>query len=285
MPKKNKPVPIRPELIEPLTEILRDRGERVYEWPADEAAAYRDNGGFQAGRDAVHQVRMAKAAAAIEEVFRTVITQAYIEGVSDAQAMTGFTDETFESILEQQGISLPPEPVRPVIDPRVSLIWAQAANGVIGAGGTIPWHLPEDLMHFRELTDGQPVIMGRRTWDSLPEKSRPLPGRTNIVVTSQDTWAAGGVVRASSLQDAMAAADAVVKPGDRIWIIGGGRLYQEALSIAEHAVITEVALNVDGDTFSPRFGRGWAAHRREPAAGWYTGAYGIRYRFEDWSRH
>ena len=109
MPKKNKPAPIRPELIAPLTEILRDRGERIPDWPADEAAAYRDNGGFQAGRDAVQQVRMAKAAAAIEEVFRTVINQACIDGVSAAQAMTGFTDETFQSILDKEGITVGPD--------------------------------------------------------------------------------------------------------------------------------------------------------------------------------
>jgi hypothetical protein len=110
MPKKKKaPAPIRPELIEPLTEILRDRGERIPDWPADEAAAYRDNGGFQLGRDAVHEVRTAKAAAAIEEVFRTVVKQAYIDGVSAAQAMTGFTEETFQSILDKEGIAAGPD--------------------------------------------------------------------------------------------------------------------------------------------------------------------------------
>jgi hypothetical protein len=107
MPKKNQPAPIRPELIEPLNEILRDRGERVPEWPKDEAAAYRKHGGFQEGRSAVHRVRMAKAAAAIEEVFEEAIKAAslksYLEGISAAQAMTGFSDETFRSILDKQG--------------------------------------------------------------------------------------------------------------------------------------------------------------------------------------
>ena len=108
MPKKTKaPNPIRPELIEPLAGILRDRGLDVRLWPADEAAAYRDNGGFQEGRDAVHEVRIAKAAAAIEDVFAEVIRaaelKAYLEGVSAAQAMTGFTDETFRSILDKDG--------------------------------------------------------------------------------------------------------------------------------------------------------------------------------------
>ncbi|HEX9225204.1 MAG TPA: hypothetical protein VF885_00940 [Arthrobacter sp.] len=108
MPQKTKTTaPVRPELVEPLTEILRDRGMDVRHWPADEAAAYRNNGGFQEGRDAVHQVRVAKAAAAIEAVFAEVVraaeVKAYLEGVSAAQAMTGFTDETFRSILDKDG--------------------------------------------------------------------------------------------------------------------------------------------------------------------------------------
>lgn len=110
MPKKTKtPAPIRPELIAPLIEILRDRGERIPDWPADEAAAYRKSGGFQAGRDAVHQVRMAKAAAAIETVFAEAIKaaelKAYLDGISAAQAMTGFSDETFRSILDKEGLT------------------------------------------------------------------------------------------------------------------------------------------------------------------------------------
>lgn len=110
MPKKSKtPAPIRPELIEPLTEILRDRGIDVRLWPADEAAAYRDNGRFLEGRDAVQKVRMAKAAAAIEEVFRIVVLQAYLDGISDAQATTGFTDETVQAILDKEGITVGPD--------------------------------------------------------------------------------------------------------------------------------------------------------------------------------
>jgi hypothetical protein len=110
MPKKTKaPAPIRPELVEPLTEILRDRGLDVRLWPADEAAAYRDNGRFQEGRDAMQSVRMAKAAVAIEKVFADAIKDAglksFLEGVSAAQAMTGFTDETFRSILDKEGIT------------------------------------------------------------------------------------------------------------------------------------------------------------------------------------
>lgn len=108
MPKKTTtPEPIRPELIEILAEVLRDRGLSVTDWPADEAAAYRDAGGFMEGVHAVHQVRMSKAAAAIEDVFTGLIQVAelggYLEGVSAAQAMTGFSDETFRSILDKDG--------------------------------------------------------------------------------------------------------------------------------------------------------------------------------------
>ncbi|WP_422759011.1 hypothetical protein [Paenarthrobacter sp. C1] len=110
MPKKTTPpAPPRPELVEPLTELLRDRGLVIQDWPADEAAAYRDNGGFMDGRDAVRQLRMTKAAAAIEEVFAAVIEAAelkgYRDGVCDAQAMTGFTDETRQAIFEKEGLT------------------------------------------------------------------------------------------------------------------------------------------------------------------------------------
>lgn len=105
MPKKKPaPAPIRPELIAPLTEILSYRGQIISDWPADEAAAYRDGGPtFREGRAAVHQARIAKAAAAIDEIIRAAEVSAFIDGVSSAQDMTGFTDETFESILAKQG--------------------------------------------------------------------------------------------------------------------------------------------------------------------------------------
>jgi dihydrofolate reductase len=280
--KKNVPAPIRPELIEPLSEILRDRGHDIREWPADEAAAYRDNGRFREGHDAAQRVKMAKAAVAIEEVFRPVIDKAVIHALSRARYMSDLSDRSHASILEELGVTIPVEPARPVREERVALIWAESRNGVIGANGAIPWHLPEDFKHFRETTAGQPVIMGRGTWESLPEKSRPLPGRTNIVVTSQAGWAARGAVRASNLQEALEAADAVAKPGDRIWIIGGKQLYEEAVHVAETAIITVLDLEVDGDTTAPRLPRPWVAHRREPAEGWSMAADGTRYRIETW---
>ncbi|GAA4034331.1 hypothetical protein GCM10023063_17890 [Arthrobacter methylotrophus] len=107
MPKRNQPTSIRAELVEPLTEILRDRELDIRQWPADEAAAYRDNGGFREGAAAVQQVKMSKAAAAIEAVFaealRDAELKAYLEGVAAAQSMTGFSDETFRSILDKDG--------------------------------------------------------------------------------------------------------------------------------------------------------------------------------------
>ena len=150
------------------------------------------------------------------------------------------------------------------------MIWGQAFNGVIGAGGTMPWHLPEDFRHFRSLTTGQPVIMGRRTWDSLPERSRPLPGRINIVITGQDGWAADGALRASSLFHALELGAAAAGPGDRLWIIGGGRVYSEALNVAGTAVITVIDKVVVGDTYAPVLGPEWSLEAVEPADAWHT---------------
>ncbi|HEX9225205.1 MAG TPA: dihydrofolate reductase [Arthrobacter sp.] len=167
-------------------------------------------------------------------------------------------------------------------DPRIAMIWAQAANGVIGAGGTMPWHLPEDFRHFRERTAGQPVIMGRRTWDSLPEKSRPLPGRTNIVITSQGGWAADGAVRASSFSHALELGAAAAGPADRLWIIGGGRIYDQAMNTAGTAVITVLDKVVNGDTYAPVLGPEWMLRTVDPTH-WHLAADGTRYRFETWS--
>jgi dihydrofolate reductase len=155
----------------------------------------------------------------------------------------------------------------------VGLVWAEAADGVIGAEGGIPWHVPEDLAHFRDVTMGEPVVMGRRTWDSLPERFRPLPGRRNIVVTRQPTWQARGAERAGSLDDALAAAGE-----ERVWVIGGGELFGEALADAETIELTEVDLVVAGDTFAPSR-EGFTAVSTDPSRGWHTSRTGVRYRF------
>lgn len=156
---------------------------------------------------------------------------------------------------------------------RVGLIWAEAHDRVIGADGGMPWSVPEDLARFRELTMGSPVIMGRRTWESFPDRFRPLPGRRNIVVTSQDGWHADGAERAASLDDALALAGE-----GTVWVIGGGRLFAEAIDRADVLEVTELDLDVDGDTFAPPHD-GWPVAAVDPDAGWHTSRSGIRYRF------
>lgn len=158
---------------------------------------------------------------------------------------------------------------------RIGLIWAQAHGGVIGAGGGMPWHLPEDLAHFREVTMGSPVVMGRRTWESFPERFRPLPGRRNIVVTRNDDWAAEGAERAADLSSAIELA------GDHtVWVIGGGQLYGEAIARADVLEVTEIDLDVEGDTHAPPI-EGWSLAAHSP---WQTSRTGIRYRFLTFER-
>jgi dihydrofolate reductase len=142
---------------------------------------------------------------------------------------------------------------------KLHLIFARAANGVIGNAGALPWHLPEDLAHFKRTTQGQPVIMGRKTWDSLPPRFRPLPRRLNIVVTRQAAWQADGALRASSLRDAI---DACPADADA-WVIGGAEIYAQALPLAHTAVVTEIDAAFDGDAYAPALGPQWKEVARE----------------------
>ncbi len=135
--------------------------------------------------------------------------------------------------------------------PVLALLAAVARNGVIGRGNALPWHLPADMRRFRALTMGHAVIMGRRTWESLPERFRPLPGRRNIVVTRNPAWHAAGAERAASPQDALA----LVAGGSRAIVIGGVALYAAALPLADELLLTEIDRNFDGDTFFPPFDR------------------------------
>jgi dihydrofolate reductase len=153
----------------------------------------------------------------------------------------------------------------------VSLVWAQAANGVIGASGALPWHLPEDLARFKALTMGSTVVMGRATWDSLPARVRPLPGRRNVVLTRSPDWQGEGAVVARSL------AEALDQPGD-VWVIGGASVYRAALPHADVAVITELARSFAGDTLAPDLGAGWRVGSREPASGWLPSVTGLEHR-------
>jgi dihydrofolate reductase len=145
---------------------------------------------------------------------------------------------------------------------RINLIYARAANGVIGKDGLMPWHLPEDLAHFKQLTHGCPVIMGRKTWDSLPPRFRPLPGRTNIVITRDGSWQAEGAQRASSLEEALARAGDVPD----IWVIGGAQIYAQAETLATRAEVTEIAQDFEGDAYAPTLGPEWMEDAREEHA-------------------
>lgn len=154
---------------------------------------------------------------------------------------------------------------------KLHLIFARAANGAIGKDGTMPWHLPEDLAHFKRTTLGCPVIMGRKTWDSLPPRFRPLPGRTNVVVTRQPAWQAQGVTVAHSLQQAITQCGNVPD----VWVIGGADIYAQALPLASSAVVTEIDAVFEGDAFAPVFGAGWREATRER----HVAASGLKYSF------
>ena len=143
--------------------------------------------------------------------------------------------------------------------PRINLIYARAANGVIGKDGVMPWHLPEDLAHFKQLTHGSPVIMGRKTWDSLPPKFRPLPGRSNIVITRQGDWQAEGAQRADSFQHALR----LGAPAPELWIIGGAQIYALAEPLANRAEVTEIAQDFPGDAMAPVLGARWVQTARQ----------------------
>ena len=140
----------------------------------------------------------------------------------------------------------------------LNLIFARARNGVIGHNNTLPWHLPEDFAHFKQTTLGQPVVMGRKTWESLPPKFRPLPGRTNIVVTRQADWQADGAVVAHSIEEAMQHCPA----DSQVWVIGGAEVYAQAMPLAERAVVTEIDADFEGDAFAPQFGPNWQETKR-----------------------
>ena len=154
---------------------------------------------------------------------------------------------------------------------KLGLIYARARNGVIGKDGGLPWHLPEDLAHFRRLTLDCPVIMGRKTWAALPSRFRPLPGRTNVVVTRQAGWTAEGASSASSLSDAIALC------GSRpiAWVIGGAEIYTQALPMADIAEVTEIDADFAGDAFAPELGAKWQEVARQA----HTAAGGVHYSF------
>ena len=158
----------------------------------------------------------------------------------------------------------------------ISLIAALARNRAIGKNGQLLWHLPEDMRHFRETTRGKPVIMGRKTWDSLPERFRPLPGRHNIVVSRDPAYQANGATLAGSLADAVRQA----LDADEVFVIGGAQLYREALPLADRLYLTEIAQDFDGDAHAPVLGPEWV----EAARTNHTSASGLPFSFVSYVR-
>lgn len=143
--------------------------------------------------------------------------------------------------------------------PEIIIIAAVAENGVIGREGKLPWHIPEDLKRFKQLTLGHCVIMGRKTCESL---GKPLPGRTNIVITSQKDYHHEGILVASSLEDAVGKCT-----GDVAFIIGGSMVFEQALPLADRLELTLVHRVVEGDVYFPPIGSGWKETARNDREG------------------
>ncbi|MDO8593858.1 MAG: dihydrofolate reductase [bacterium] len=148
----------------------------------------------------------------------------------------------------------------------ITIIAAIGKNRELGKSGQLLWHLPDDMKRFKELTMGHPVIMGRKTWESLPEKYRPLPNRTNIVVTRQADYKAKSATIADSLESARAAA-ARAEGANEIFIIGGGELYREALPIADRLYLTLVDDTPLADTFFPEYEKEFKIISKENGVG------------------
>jgi dihydrofolate reductase len=162
----------------------------------------------------------------------------------------------------------------------VGLIWAQSTSGVIGRDNGIPWRLPEDQARFKDVTLGHAVVMGRLTWESLPAKVRPLPGRRNVVVTRQADYVADGATVVGDLEDAL---DSGYVEDDETWVIGGAQIYALALPLAARCEVTEVDVDLpreDDDAIAPVLDEQWTRTDGE----WLTSASGLRYRFSTYLR-
>ena len=157
----------------------------------------------------------------------------------------------------------------------VGLIWAQSTSGVIGRDNGIPWRLPEDQARFKDLTVGHTVVMGRLTWESLPSRVRPLPGRRNVVVTRQADYMADGAEVVTTLEDTLT--------GDDSWVIGGEQVYALALPIATRCEVTEIEIDLprrDADAVAPVLDEAWVGTTGE----WLTSSSGLRYRYHSYHR-
>ncbi len=146
----------------------------------------------------------------------------------------------------------------------VTLIVAQASNHCIGKDGGLPWHIPEDLKHFRQCTMGKTVLMGRKTWESLPEKHRPLSGRKNVVITRDRSFIAEGATLFHNLEEALE----TLKNED-IWILGGAEIFKQSLPFAEKIELTQIHVPYEGDTFFPEISQGaWSIIKEEKHDGY-----------------
>ncbi len=161
----------------------------------------------------------------------------------------------------------------------VGLVWAQSPSGVIGRGGDIPWRVPEDLARFKEVTLGHTVVMGRRTWESLPPRVRPLPGRRNVVLSRQSDFTAEGAEVVGSLEAALAGCE--TEP--EIWVIGGEQIYLLALPHATRCEVTEIDIDLprdDDDAVAPVLDETWLGETGE----WLVSSTGLRYRLHTYRR-
>jgi len=157
---------------------------------------------------------------------------------------------------------------------RIALIAAVAENGVIGRGNALPWRLPEDLRRFKRITLGKPLVMGRRTHESI---GRVLPGRANIVVTSNRDWRPADLLVAHSITDALALAQTATGDADEIMVIGGEQIYRQTLAMAHRLYLTRIAAVVDGDAFFPAIENAqWRESQREAGV---SSASGLSYDF------
>ncbi|MFN3340323.1 MAG: dihydrofolate reductase [Dietzia sp.] len=158
----------------------------------------------------------------------------------------------------------------------VRMVWAQARGGVIGDGRDMPWHIPEDLAFFKQATVGLPVVMGRATWESIPTRFRPLPGRRNIVCTRDPGWSAEGAERAASVEGALASA------GPDAAVMGGGQIYAAALGAADECLVTEIDADAPGAVLAPVLDEAW---ERVEVGEWITDPRSSVEGYDDEVRH
>ena len=163
---------------------------------------------------------------------------------------------------------------------RISLVVAVSQNGVIGRDGGLPWHLSSDLKLFKAITMGKPIIMGRKTWESLPPRFRPLPGRMNIVISRSSDCLAGQESSALRSAQSLEAALAMVSESKEVWVIGGAQIYAQALPLANKVVVTKIDAHFDGDAFAPKLGSAWVAQTTES----HIAANGLPYAFSTFQR-